>query len=337
MRSSARTAPASRRCSRSCPARTAPTPAKSSSFGEPVAFAIAPRRPARRHRHDLPGVHPRPRHDDRRERVHRPRARLETLHQLAAARRRDPRDRRQDRPQARPDDPGARSLGRRAAAGRDRAGAVDALAAHRHGRADLGPERGRGRQSRSHHPDPQGRGPVDHLRHPPARGGVPPLRPLHRAARRPLCRLGPGRRHQCRGDHPHDGGTRRRRALRRAADPRAWRASRSRSQGLTRRRTARDPSAIELHRRVAPGPSWRDSRACRARRRRPHRDRARDLRRRPVRSRDDPRRRQGRAAARPPRRHVARHRPRAGRPQDSRRCSSPRHPHQHVHRRAGPR
>ena len=35
---------------------------------------------------------------------------------------------------------------------------------------------------------PQGRGPVDHLRHPSARGGVSPLRPLHRSARRPLCR-----------------------------------------------------------------------------------------------------------------------------------------------------
>ena len=57
----------------------------------------APRRPARRHRHDLPGVHPRPRHDDRRERVHRPRTRLEAVRELAAHGRGDEGDRRRDR------------------------------------------------------------------------------------------------------------------------------------------------------------------------------------------------------------------------------------------------
>ena len=41
----------------------------------------------------------------------------------------------------------------------------------------------------AHHPHAEGRGAVDHLRHPSARGGVPPLRPLHRAARRPFRRL----------------------------------------------------------------------------------------------------------------------------------------------------
>ena len=53
-------------------------------FGKPVAFATPARRPARGHRHDLPGVHARPRHDDRRERVHRPRAGLEAVRELAA-------------------------------------------------------------------------------------------------------------------------------------------------------------------------------------------------------------------------------------------------------------
>ena len=53
-------------------------------FGEAGRFCDAPRRPARRHRHDLPGVHPRPRHDDRRERVHWPRTRLEAVRELAA-------------------------------------------------------------------------------------------------------------------------------------------------------------------------------------------------------------------------------------------------------------
>ena len=75
MRCSARTAPASRRCSRSWPAPSAPD-----------AGTIALRRRARcalasphdgagaRHRHHLPGVQPRPEHVGRRERVHRPRA-----------------------------------------------------------------------------------------------------------------------------------------------------------------------------------------------------------------------------------------------------------------------
>ena len=151
---------------------------------------------ARRDRHDLPGIHARPRHDDRRERVHRPRAGLEALRQLAPARRGDAGDHRQDRPEARSDDAGARSLGGRAAARRDRAGALHALAAHRHGRADLGAERNRGRQSCPHHPHAEGRGPVDHLRHPSAGGGLPALRPLYRAARRPLRRLGSRRRHR---------------------------------------------------------------------------------------------------------------------------------------------
>ena len=38
------------------------------------ALPIAARRPASRHRHDLSGIHPRAEHDDRRERLHRPRA-----------------------------------------------------------------------------------------------------------------------------------------------------------------------------------------------------------------------------------------------------------------------
>ena len=56
---------------------------------------------------------------------------------------------------------------------------------------------------------------------------------------------GPRRRDQRRRDHPHDGRARRRGALRRAADPGAG-AVALEVEGLTRRRTAHDPHAIEL-------------------------------------------------------------------------------------------
>ena len=126
--------------------------------------------------------------------------------------------------------PRARPLGRRAAAGRDRPRAFHAVAAHRHGRADLGAERNRSRQPRPHHPGAQGRGTVDHLRHSSAGGGVPPLRPLHGAARRAFRRLRRGRRHECRRHHSDDGRPGRRRALRRTADPEA-RSGRARGRG----------------------------------------------------------------------------------------------------------
>ena len=93
--------------------------------------------------------------------------------------------------------------------------------------------------------DVEGRRAVDHLRHPSAGRGFPPLRPLHRATRRPLRRLG------------------------RVADATAAQIIRMmvgrdvgalygerpipehgpvalEVEGLTRRRTARDPHAIEL-------------------------------------------------------------------------------------------
>ena len=195
-RCSARTAPASRRCSRSCPARRAPMRATIELFGEPVAFASP--------------------HDAQR-------AGIVTIYQeftlapdmtiaenvfigrepgsrLFVSWRRLAEDTRAITDtiglKRDPMTHGARPLGRRAAAGRDRPRAVDALPAHRHGRADLGAERSRSRQPRPHHPDAEGRGPVDHLRHSPARGGVPPLRPLHGAARRPFRRLRRGRRHR---------------------------------------------------------------------------------------------------------------------------------------------
>ena len=139
-------------------------------------------------------------------------------------------DRRAHRAQARSNDTGARPFGRRAAAGRDRPRALDAVPAHHHGRADRGVERNRGRKSGPHRAGAEGRRPVDHFRHPSAGGGFPPLRSLHRVARRPLRRLWPRRRDQCRGDHPHDGRARRRRALRRKADPRAW-EGRARGRG----------------------------------------------------------------------------------------------------------
>ncbi len=59
-----------------------------------------------------------------------------------------------------PDDAGPRPVGRRAADGRDRPGAVDAVAADRHGRADLGLVVDRGREALPHHPRPEGAGPV---------------------------------------------------------------------------------------------------------------------------------------------------------------------------------
>ena len=70
-------------------------------------------------------------------------------------------------------------------------------------------------------------------------------------------------------------------------------------KGLTRRRNARDPNAIELVDVSLKAASRRDSRPRRPRRRRAHRDRARDFRRRPFRSGRDPRRRPDVAFARP--------------------------------------
>ncbi len=70
-------------------------------------------------------------------------------------------------------------------------------------------------------------------------------------------------------------------------------------EGLTRRRNARDPHAIELVDVSLQSASRRDSRPRRPRRRRPHRDRARHLRRRRVRPRRDPRRRRAGRVSRP--------------------------------------
>jgi inositol transport system ATP-binding protein len=69
-----------------------------------------------------------------------------------------------------------------------------------------------------HRPAARGRH-FDHFRHPSARRSVSPLRSLHGAARRPLRRRWDCRRNQCRGDHPHDGRARRRRALWKPRDP----------------------------------------------------------------------------------------------------------------------
>ena len=189
-RCSARTAPASRRCSRSCPARSSPTRARSS--------CSASRSPSRR-------------------RTTRSALGIVTIYQeftLAPnmtiaenvfigrepgsklfvswrqAGRRDAGDHRAASASSRrPDDAGARSLGRRAADGRDRPRAVDEVAADRHGRADLGASaKPRSRSCSRIVRDLKARGPVDHLRHPSARGSDPHLRPLHRAARRPLRR-----------------------------------------------------------------------------------------------------------------------------------------------------
>ena len=157
----------------------------------------------------------------------------------------DPRDHRQDRPQARPDDAGARSFGRRAAARRDRSRALHALAAHRHGRADIGAERSGSRQSRRIIRTLKAEGlSIIFVTH--------RLEEVFRLCDR-FTVLRDGRYVgsgavadvNCRRDHPHDGRARRRRALRRAADPRAW-AVALEVEGLTRRRNARDPHAIEL-------------------------------------------------------------------------------------------
>ena len=127
---------------------TARTPATISFDGEPVRFATPHDAQRARHRHDLPGVHARPEHDDRRERLHRPRAGVRASSSTGARWRPRP----------------ARS---RSASGstlnpmtlvRDLSVAEQQmveiaralsmqLAPHRHGRADLGAELDRGRQA----------------------------------------------------------------------------------------------------------------------------------------------------------------------------------------------
>jgi ABC-type sugar transport system ATPase subunit len=98
-------------------------------------------------------------------------------------------------------------------------------------------------------------------------------------------------------------------ALRRAPNPRAW-------EGCARGRGP-DPSAqrarSERHRagrRFAESPSGRDSGPCGPRRRRPHRDRARDFRSRSFRPWNDPCRWERSSLLKPARRDVPRHRPR---------------------------
>ena len=106
-------------------------------------------------------------------------------------------------------------------------------------------------------------------------------------------------------------------------------------EGLTRRRNARDPNAIELVDVSFQGAPRRDSRPRRSRRRRAHGNRARHLRGRPVRSRGNSRRRRGSALLKSARRDVPRHRSRPGGSQETGSVPQPRHSHQYHHRRAG--
>ena len=110
-----------------------------------------------------------------------------------------------DRARPEADGAGPRPSRRRAADGRDRPRAVDEIAAHRHGRADLGAEFRPRSTSFSHRPRPQGAGPEHHLRHPPAGRGDEDLRPLHGTSRRQAGRQRQRSPKRRRRHHPPDG------------------------------------------------------------------------------------------------------------------------------------
>ena len=197
-----------------------------------------------------------------------------------------------------PDDAGARSFRRRAAAGRDRPRALDAVAAHRHGRADLGAERSRGRQTSSRI--------VRALK----AEGLSIIFVTHRLEevfrlcdRYTVLRDGRYVASGAVADTNVDAIIR----MMVGRDVGALYGERPipehgqvalEVEGLTRRRNARDPNAIELVDVSLKAHQRRDPRPRRSRRRRPHRNRARDFRRRSVRPRDDPRSTASRSSSR---------------------------------------
>ena len=159
-----------------------------------VQAARSQRRQAPGHRHDLPGADPHPDPVGGREHLHRPRPdRRLRPHRLATDARRVAKDHRARRADHRSHHAGLRALGRRAAARRDRAGALDREPPHHHGRADLGAHRDRGAVAAQDHGPASLRGRGDHVRDPPARGSRRDLRPHDGAARR-AARRHPGAR-----------------------------------------------------------------------------------------------------------------------------------------------
>ena len=152
--------------------------------GEAVSITSPHAGPAARHRHDLPGVQPRPDADGGREHLHRARAAASRpLRRLARA----------CAPMRAPItarigldiDPDAlvsRPVRRRAADGRDRPRAVDELAPDHHGRADLGAVRTRRSTAFSAScATCSQQGIAVDVRHPPAGGGDGDLRPRTRS------------------------------------------------------------------------------------------------------------------------------------------------------------
>ena len=200
-RSSARMAPASRRCSRSCRGRSRPTPARSRSTGgrpgsEPDRRAAAGIATVTQET-TLAGSF------DRGERLSRPSDGQAARHRLARhapSRARRPaaaRSRRRPvaaRPQASP---------RPAADGRDRARSLDRRTGPDPRRADelLDGRRGGGALRPRPQAAPGGCG--DHLRLASAQGGLRPRRPRHRPARRPYRGGGVDRRARPAVDPPH--------------------------------------------------------------------------------------------------------------------------------------
>ena len=183
---SVRTAPASRRSSRSWRACMQPDEGEIRVEGGPVRFAIRPGGPCGRHRHRLSGTAAVPRTDGRREHFSRPGAAdkmgLARLGRDAPTR--APAARCPRQPRARHRREGRHALGRQPPARRDCPRAVAECPGRHHGRADRRACRSRCQPPHGDRTRLQRARRRHRLCQPPPAGGVRARRPRHGAARR---------------------------------------------------------------------------------------------------------------------------------------------------------